>query len=35
LGGFGLLTPLGGILLVSGWISLMLGIPSNKPLEKD
>ncbi len=35
LGGFGLLTPFGGLLLVCGWIGLMLGIPSNKPLEKD
>jgi len=33
--GFGLLTPLGGLLLVSGWLGLMLGIPSNKPAEKD
>ena len=31
LGGFALLTPLGGLLLVSGWICLMLGVPSNKP----
>ena len=33
--GFGLLTPLGGLLLVGGWLGLMLGIPSNKPVEKD
>jgi len=33
--GFGLLTPLGGLLLVGGWLGLMLGIPSNKPAEKD
>lgn len=35
LGAFALLTPLGGLLLVAGWIGLMLGIPSNKPVEKD
>ena len=33
--GFGLLTPLGGLLLVGGWLGLMMGIPSNKPVEKD
>lgn len=33
--GFGLLTPLGGLLLVGGWLALMMGIPSNKPVEKD
>ena len=35
LGGFGLITPVGGLLLVAGWISLMLGIPSNKPVSND
>ena len=35
LGGFGLLTPLGGLLLISGWICLMLGVPSNKPLGNE
>jgi uncharacterized membrane protein YgdD (TMEM256/DUF423 family) len=35
LGGFGLITPVGGLLLVAGWISLMLGIPSNKPISND
>lgn len=35
LGGFGLLTPVGGLLMVAGWISLMLGIPSNKPISSD
>jgi uncharacterized membrane protein YgdD (TMEM256/DUF423 family) len=32
LGGFGLLTPVGGLLLVAGWITLMMGIPSQKPM---
>jgi uncharacterized membrane protein YgdD (TMEM256/DUF423 family) len=35
LGGFGLITPVGGLLLVAGWISLMVGIPSNKPVSND
>jgi uncharacterized membrane protein YgdD (TMEM256/DUF423 family) len=35
LGGFGLITPIGGLLLVAGWISLMVGIPSNKPISND
>jgi uncharacterized membrane protein YgdD (TMEM256/DUF423 family) len=35
LGGFGLITPVGGLLLVAGWISLMIGIPSNKPISND
>ena len=35
LGGFGLITPVGGLLLVAGWISLMVGIPSNKPISND
>ncbi len=35
LGGFGLLTPIGGLFLVAGWISMMLGIPSNKPVSND
>jgi uncharacterized membrane protein YgdD (TMEM256/DUF423 family) len=35
LGGFGLITPIGGLLLVAGWISLMIGIPSNKPVSND
>jgi uncharacterized membrane protein YgdD (TMEM256/DUF423 family) len=26
--GFGILTPIGGLLLVAGWISFFLGIPS-------
>jgi len=28
--GFGILTPIGGILLVGGWISFFLGIPSQR-----
>lgn len=35
LGAFGLLTPIGGILFVAGWISMMMGIPSSKPLGND
>ena len=35
LGGFGILTPIGGILLVAGWISFFFGIPSSKKVEKD
>ena len=35
LGGFGLITPVGGLLLVAGWISLMIGIPANKPVSND
>lgn len=35
LGIFGLLTPLGGLLLVSGWLSLMLGVPASKPVSND
>jgi uncharacterized membrane protein YgdD (TMEM256/DUF423 family) len=35
LGIFGLLTPLGGLLLVSGWLSLMLGVPAIKPVSND
>lgn len=35
LGGFGLITPVGGLLLVAGWISLMVGIPANKPVSND
>jgi uncharacterized membrane protein YgdD (TMEM256/DUF423 family) len=35
LGGFGLLTPIGGLLFVGGWISLMVGIPTNKPISND
>jgi uncharacterized membrane protein YgdD (TMEM256/DUF423 family) len=31
--GFGVLTPLGGLLLVAGWISFFLAIPSNKAKE--
>jgi len=35
LGGFGLLTPIGGLLFVGGWISLMVGVPANKPIGND
>jgi uncharacterized membrane protein YgdD (TMEM256/DUF423 family) len=35
LGGFGLITPVGGLLLVAGWISLLIGIPANKPISND
>jgi uncharacterized membrane protein YgdD (TMEM256/DUF423 family) len=35
LGGFGLLTPVGGLLMVAGWICLLLGIPSDKPVNND
>jgi len=35
LGGFGLLTPIGGVLLVAGWISFFLGVPRVKNSEKD
>lgn len=35
LGGFGLLTPIGGLFLVAGWICLLLGVPSNKPVAND
>lgn len=35
LGGFGLITPVGGLLLVGGWLSLMIGIPANKPISND
>lgn len=35
LGAFGLLTPIGGILFVAGWISMMMGIPSSKPMGND
>lgn len=30
LGGFGVLTPIGGVLLVAAWIAFFLGIPSGK-----
>jgi uncharacterized membrane protein YgdD (TMEM256/DUF423 family) len=33
LGGFGLITPIGGILLVGGWISMFLGIPAVRKTE--
>ncbi|HVB03603.1 MAG TPA: DUF423 domain-containing protein [Chitinophagaceae bacterium] len=29
----GLLTPIGGVLLIAGWISLFIGILRNKPLR--
>ncbi len=35
LGFFGLLTPVGGIFFVAGWLAMMLGVPSNKPLGDD
>jgi uncharacterized membrane protein YgdD (TMEM256/DUF423 family) len=35
LGLFSLLTPLGGLLFMAGWISLMLGVPANKHLGED
>ena len=35
LGGFGILTPIGGVLLVAGWISFFLGIPGGKKTVKD
>ena len=35
LGGLGFLTPIGGILLVAGWISFFLGIPKVKNMEKE
>jgi len=31
--GFGILTPIGGLLLVAGWISFFLGIPANRKNE--
>lgn len=31
--GFGILTPLGGLLLVAGWICFFLAIPSNRTKE--
>ncbi len=34
LGGFGALTPIGGVLLVAGWVSFFLGIPRGKRPEK-
>lgn len=33
--GFGLLTPIGGLLLVAGWILLLLGIPAARKAEKE
>jgi uncharacterized membrane protein YgdD (TMEM256/DUF423 family) len=35
LGLFSLLTPLGGLLFMAGWISLMLGVPSSRHLGED
>lgn len=35
LGAFGLLTPLGGLMFVGGWLALMLGIPSSKPVGNE
>lgn len=35
LGGFGLLTPVGGLFLAAGWICLMVGVPANKPVGND
>jgi uncharacterized membrane protein YgdD (TMEM256/DUF423 family) len=34
LGGFGALTPIGGLLLVAGWVSFFLGVPPGKRKEK-
>lgn len=35
LGLFSLLTPLGGLLFMAGWISLMLGVPASRHLGED
>lgn len=35
LGLFSLLTPLGGLFFLAGWIALMLGVPANKHLGED
>jgi uncharacterized membrane protein YgdD (TMEM256/DUF423 family) len=35
LGAFGLLTPLGGLLFLGGWITLAMGIPNSKPAGND
>jgi uncharacterized membrane protein YgdD (TMEM256/DUF423 family) len=35
LGAFGLLTPIGGVFFVAGWISLMMGVPSEKLTGND
>jgi uncharacterized membrane protein YgdD (TMEM256/DUF423 family) len=35
LGGFGLLTPIGGLFLAAGWICVMVGVPSKKPIGND
>jgi uncharacterized membrane protein YgdD (TMEM256/DUF423 family) len=34
LGGFGLITPVGGLFLVAGWVCLIFGVPANKPVGK-
>lgn len=35
LGAFSLLTPLGGLLFVAGWLAIVMGVPNNKPLGND
>ena len=35
LGGFGILTPLGGLMFLGGWLALAVGIPNSKPAGND
>jgi uncharacterized membrane protein YgdD (TMEM256/DUF423 family) len=35
LGVFGLLTPIGGLFFVAGWILLLVGVPSEKSMGND
>ncbi|MFN9492452.1 MAG: DUF423 domain-containing protein [Sphingobacteriales bacterium] len=35
LGAFGLLTPIGGLFFVAGWILLLVGVPSEKSMGND
>jgi uncharacterized membrane protein YgdD (TMEM256/DUF423 family) len=35
LGAFSLLTPLGGLLFVSGWLAIVIGVPSSKPVGNE
>jgi len=35
LGAFGLLTPIGGLMFLGGWIALAMGIPNSKPAGND
>lgn len=35
LGAFSMLTPLGGLMFVGGWLAIVMGVPSSKPLGSD